>query len=62
MILRVRFHNLVKDSGTTTIGDEVIDTIKPVIWHKLVDSLPIVYKKELSGDPPSGSEIPGWVL
>jgi hypothetical protein len=48
-------------NGTMTIGARVFDGIKPAILVEFSESLPIAYRKELSGAS-EGEEIPGYVL
>lgn len=57
----VRIYEAINDNGTITIQGKVVDAIKPVIQGEISDSLPIMYKEELSGTPFRG-DVPGWVL
>lgn len=47
--------------GTITIGEYIVDGIKPVIKVNFEESLPVVYDRKLSGADDSGC-VPGWVL
>ena len=51
----------ISDKGTVTIDGRVFDGMKPAIRVKFTGSLPIVYKKELSGAS-EDDKIPGYVL
>jgi len=56
-----RIYKAIKDHGTVSIKGKVADTIKPVIQGQILDSLPIMYKEDLSGTCPRGG-VPSWVL
>jgi hypothetical protein len=56
-----RICKAIKDNGTVDIQGKVVDAMKPVLDVDILNSLPIMYKTELSGDPSSGC-FPGWVL
>lgn len=51
----------IREDGTANVQGYVVDGIKPVLPGKIVDSLPVIYNKNLSGTPES-DDIPGWVL
>ena len=51
----------IREDGTANVQGYVVDGIKPVLPGKIVDSLPVIYDKNLSGTPES-DDIPGWVL